>query len=814
MDGKPGRDTIGINQLLLTLTITDDHPHGKETRLQPILLSLAISHDISRSACFDDLTYSINYVSVCSTLAEHLPKIHHASLEALVDHLFDYLFHLHSEIQEASVIAKQVKGPLQPATVSIKATRRRDQLPTVPDEFLLEGLKCPVVIGVEPHERTRKQPLFFDITVRRQRMESSQDQIPFLGLSVFLCHKIEPSEFLTVEALIAAVAGHVLEYTRKLDDEVSVRISKPMALPLADSAQVHITRRRKDFPGKFAHHVPSNRPSGLAVLINSITEVAAIPDDASPVHAAGIALGSNLGDRFANIETALRLLEVPKTLLDDLAEDAQVSVVDTSFMYETAPMYVVDQPRFANCACIISTNLPPMVLLHLLKRIETVVGRAPSIRNGPRAVDLDLLTYDNQIIDTRPEDDRATLDNLVGELVIPHPRMSEREFVLRPLNDMIPDFVHPVYQKNIRTLLNEVLSTQRNDNLPMLKVIPFPRYPLDEAAVTKTDALPAPQTAKYWTVASTDPSGNPRPHKTHIMATLNVTPDSFSDGSLHNALPAAIAYTASSVAAGADIVDVGGYSTRPSADFVSTQEETNRVVPVIESIRSHDDEDVRNALISVDTFRWEVAEPAVRAGANCINDVHAFTGPGYPLVQESAKHLLQMQKVARELGVPIVLMHSRGDAGSNKSYDDYPGGLMEGIKTELGEKVEAIVKGSGGVRRWLIIIDPGIGFSKPMDAQFALLRNASSVVAEEPGNPLAGYPQLIGASKKSFLGTALAQSDPGGTYKGRQTSAQERGWATAAVVACAVQQGASVVRVHDVPEMKDVVAIASAIWSR
>ncbi|KAF9232639.1 Dihydropteroate synthase-like protein [Melanogaster broomeanus] len=550
-----------------------------------------------------------------------------------------------------------------------------------------------------------------------------------------------------------------------------------MALPLAESAQAQITRRREAFPGAFSHRRPSTQPSGFAALLSSVTEVVDSRGVASPIHTAAVALGSNLGDRFANIETALRLLEVPKTLLEDLAEDAEVSVVNTSFMYETAPMYVTDQPRFANCACIIETNLAPVVLLRLLKKIETAVGRVPTIRNGPRAVDLDIIIYASRIIDTRPEDCRVNLDNLAGELVIPHPRMSEREFVLRPLNDMIPDFLHPVYQKTVHTLLNEVISSQETDEFPMLKVIPFPKYPFDEAAVTKNGILSVPPTTKHWTVASTGPSGNPRPHKTYIMATLNVTPDSFSDGSLHNALPAAIAYSASSVASGADIIDIGGYSTRPGADFVSAEEEIDRVVPAIKAIRSHDDEDVRNTLISVDTFRWEVAEKAVRAGANCINDVHAFTGPEYPLVQESAKHLLEMRKIARELGVPVVLMHSRGDAGSNKNYDDYPGGLVEGIKTELGEKVDAIVTGRGGVRRWLVIVDPGIGFSKAVDAQFALLRNASSITADEPGNPLAGYPQLIGASKKSFLGTLLERPDPEGTYKGRKTSAQERGWA-------------------------------------
>ncbi|KIJ64763.1 hypothetical protein HYDPIDRAFT_28125 [Hydnomerulius pinastri MD-312] len=805
---RRNKDTIHVNELLLTLAILE----GTLARVQPVLISLAISHDIAMAASSDDLNYSINYASVCATLAEFLPRIHHVSLEALVDCLFDALFRNFAEVEEASVTVTQTKGPLQPATASLQATRRRDLTFMVPDQFILKGLKCSAIIGVEPYERTRKQPLFFDITLRRQRKSGSQDHFAFLGLSTLLCQRFDHSEFLTLEALTSAVAQHVLDYTGNPDDEVSVKTSKPMALPLAESAQVQITRRREDFHGA-STCVPSDRPSRLAALIKSITERTDSPRPLLPMHTVAVALGSNLGDRFANIEYALRLLEVPKAFLEVIDEDAEVKVVDTSFMYETAPMYVSDQPRFANCACIVKTNLAPKALLRLLKAIETTVGRVPSIRNGPRAVDLDIITYDDDVIDTRPEGSRASLDNLSGELVVPHPRMYEREFVLRPLNDMMSDFVHPVYRKTIRMLLHDVLSAQQNDDFPMLKVVPFPKYPFVDTG-TNYGVPSVPPTAKYWTVASTNSVGEPRPHKTHIMATLNATPDSFSDGSVHNAIPAAVAYATASVVSGADIIDIGGYSTRPGAAVVSTEEETNRVVPIVEAIRSHNDDDVRNALISVDTFRWEVAEAAIQAGGNCINDVYAFTGPKYPVAQSSAEHLLKMRAVARRLCVPVVLMHSRGDAGSNKNYNDYPGGLIRGVKAELGEKVEAIVKGKGGVRRWFTIIDPGIGFSKPADEQFMLLRNASSITAEDPGNPLAGYPQLIGSSKKSLLGAVLERSDPEGTYKGRKTLPQERGWATAATVACAVQQGASVVRVHDVLEMRDVVAVASAIWSR
>lgn len=530
-------------------------------------------------------------------------------------------------------------------------------------------------------------------------------------------------------------------------------------------------------------------------------------------HTVAIALGSNLGDRFANIEMALRLLEVPQALLEGLDNEAQVSVIDTSFMYETAPMYVTDQPRFANCACIVETNLQPVALLHLLKKIEDMVGRVPTVRNGPRAVDLDILTYDDEKIDTRPEDKQHDLQNLTGELVVPHPRLAEREFVLRPLNDMIPDFVHPVHGKTIRTLLSDILSVRRVDEPPMLKVLPFPKYPF-AASPTPYGFPSVPPTAEYWIVSSIDSTGTPGPHTTHIMATLNVTPDSFSDGSMYDTVPAALEYVRTSVESGAHIVDVGGCSTRPGTTLVSENEEMGRVVPIISAIRALEREDVANVLISIDTFRWNVAEAAVQAGANCINDVYAFTGPDYPLVQASAEHLLKMRDVARRLSVPVVLMHSRGgDVRSNKDYSRYNGDLVRAIQSELGDKVEAIVGGAGGVRRWLVIIDPGIGFSKPVDAQYALLRNAASITADRPGNRLVGYPLLIGTSKKSFLGALLKRPDSVGAYKGRETSPHERVWATAATVACAVQQGANVVRVHDVLQMRDVVATSSAIWS-
>jgi dihydroneopterin aldolase/2-amino-4-hydroxy-6-hydroxymethyldihydropteridine diphosphokinase/dihydropteroate synthase len=114
-----------------------------------------------------------------------------------------------------------------------------------------------------------------------------------------------------------------------------------------------------------------------------------------------------------------------------------------------------------------------------------------------------------------------------------------------------------------------------------------------------------------------------------------------------------------------------------------------------------------------------------------------------------------MREMAHKLAVPVILMHSRGDAGSNKDSSRYKGGVQEGVRAELGAKVEAVVRGQGGVRRWFVIVDPGIGFSKTVEANCTLLREASSMTANTHGNPLVGYPQLIGSSKKSFLGVIL-----------------------------------------------------------
>jgi len=403
---------------------------------------------------------------------------------------------------------------------------------------------------------------------------------------------------------------------------------------------------------------------------------------------------------------------------------------------------------------------------------------------------------------------------------------------------MIPDYTHPVAKRSIKYLFSDLIKSQPADTPLMNKVTPFPRYPFCQA-ITPTEPgssqlpqiSPVPPTATYWkfpVVSSAALVGKSRPkRKTYIMGTLNVTPDSFSDGAVNNSMPAALKYAKTAVEAGADIIDIGGYSTRPGAAHVTPEEELTRVVPVIQAIRTQSQQGAlidpaQELLISVDTFRWEVAEEAVHAGANCINDVYAFRGPGYPVDSSSDEHFLKIRQVARDLLVPVILMHSRGEASANKDYSAYAyaedGSAAEGVRVELGERVDTIVKGKGGLRRWFVIIDPGIGFSKSVEGNLEILRHASSFadVTTRVGNPprsnsLAGYPMLIGASRKSFLGLLLEKPDEDGSYAGRETKADQRDFATSAAVAWAVQQKAEVVRVHNVVDLGDAVRITSAI---
>ena len=273
--------------------------------------------------------------------------------------------------------------------------------------------------------------------------------------------------------------------------------------------------------------------------------------------------------------------------------------------------------------------------------------------------------------------------------------------------------------------------------------------------------------------------GLPSPGRCVVMGVLNVTPDSFSDGGRYLNADAALAHAREMWARGADIIDVGGESTRPGASRVDARVETARILPVIKQLSG---EGVR---LSVDTTRASVAAAALDAGAQVINDVSG--GLADP----------DMARVAAESGVPWVLMHWRGhskDMNALAAYED----VVAEVVSELTERVDAAL--GAGVSRSAIVLDPGLGFAKNAEHDWALLNGLDSLLQ-------LGFPVLIGASRKRFLGRLLSD------VEGESRPARGREDATAAISALAAAAGAWGVRVHEVGASLDAVMVASA-WAR
>jgi dihydropteroate synthase len=265
--------------------------------------------------------------------------------------------------------------------------------------------------------------------------------------------------------------------------------------------------------------------------------------------------------------------------------------------------------------------------------------------------------------------------------------------------------------------------------------------------------------------------------RTAVLGVVNVTPDSFSDGGLHYDLDRAIAHGFELVAEGADIVDVGGESTRPGAERVSLDEELRRVVPVVTALAE------AGVYVSIDTMRHETAAAALDAGARMVNDV------------SGGRSDEALPKVVAEAGVPYVVMHWRGhsaDMQSKAVYDD----VVAEVCAELVAQRDAVT--AAGVDPASVILDPGIGFAKLAAHNWALLAHLDALVA-------LGHPVLVGASRKSFLGRLLANAD--GTN--RATSGRDD--ATAAITALAAAAGVWGVRVHAVRASADAVRVAAAI---
>jgi dihydropteroate synthase len=259
-----------------------------------------------------------------------------------------------------------------------------------------------------------------------------------------------------------------------------------------------------------------------------------------------------------------------------------------------------------------------------------------------------------------------------------------------------------------------------------------------------------------------------------IMGILNVTPDSFSDGGEFFDTEKAISHGIEMASHGAAIIDTGGESTRPGSQPVSTKEQIGRVTPVIKSLREK-----INIPISIDTFNIEVAKAALDAGAAMINDITALSDQ-------------RMAELAAEYEVPIVLMHMQGTPATMQKEPVYKDVVQEVLEFLL---VRAKIAEQAGIPKERIFIDPGIGFGKTFEHNLELLRNLDKFVES-------GYRVLVGTSRKNFIGKITGKTIP-----------SERIFGTAATVAHCAASGVSIVRVHDIPQMADVVKIINVLYN-
>lgn len=265
--------------------------------------------------------------------------------------------------------------------------------------------------------------------------------------------------------------------------------------------------------------------------------------------------------------------------------------------------------------------------------------------------------------------------------------------------------------------------------------------------------------------------------RTLVMGVLNVTPDSFSDGGRFIDPEQAVRHALAMQGEGADLIDIGGESTRPGSEGISVEEELQRVLPVLQALRTH-----LRIPISIDTRKLAVAQAALEAGAELINDVSGL------------RHDSRIAGVAAQQKAALILMHMRGDPSTmqkKRFARNVMKDVIAGLRTAAAKAREA------GVPKSQIVLDPGIGFGKSFEQNYELLAKLPQLAA-------LGYPVLVGTSRKGFLDATLAQN-------GQAVPPEKRIWGTAATVTASIMNGAQIVRVHDVAEMAQVARVADCL---
>ncbi|CCE85874.1 Piso0_005510 [Millerozyma farinosa CBS 7064] len=791
------RDTVFIKDLVAT-GITGEDAWSRPTP-HPLKISVSLRTDFKKASATDNLKYSLNYAVLSRNIAEYMranEKRNFKSLGRVAESIAEVV--LDESIgggRHAEVIVRSDKSSIRADAIEYHLERSKTEK-VVQDRICIKGLRLLTVIGVFTFERLKKQIVDIDLDLYVKENTHSETNKIVDEVTEY----VETSNFKTVEAFVSSIGQFILQNNSSCISKLKVVATKPNAIAYTEGVGVSTEIYDSELSSaqiKF-NNVTNETSSKVPVTEKTFNLPTTASDSAfgaSRSHEAYIAFGSNEGNQVNNIADAL-----------DHLKDFGINVMATSSLYISKPMYFKDQPDFFNGVVKVTfEDKSPHQLLKILKSIEyDYLKRIKQFENGPRAIDLDILLFDNVSLNE-------------SDLTIPHKSMLERSFVLQPLCELLgPDYIHPVSAEPIHDHLRQLSGSQTDDAIQesskIYQIVP----------ISRLDPIANPLRFDH----------NENTHRTLIMGILNVTPDSFSDGGKHYSLkPADIEERVFTLLKqGADIIDIGGLSTRPGSDEPPLQEELDRVIPAIKAIRDSSDQQVANAVISVDTYRGEIAEKCLQAGADIINDV------SMGLYDDTL-----FDVVARH-GCPYIVSHTRGTPKTMSKLTVYNSNTDEDIIENLvdisnGQTItltnpatENLVKGVSrelalqllkafdrGIKKWQIVVDPGVGFAKNLEQNLSLIKTASTFKSysvevnrrstTDPSNvnhhyiSFYGSPILLGTSRKKFLGTICDQANP-----------SERVISTAASVVACIEQKTDIVRVHDVGEIKDAVLIADAIY--
>lgn len=787
------KDTVFTKDIACT-AITGKDAWNRPTP-QPITISLNFNTDFHKASQLDNLKYSINYAVITRNVTEFMKSNEHLNFKSLGN-----IAQAVSDIgldesrgggSSVEVTIKSTKSEIRADSVEYRILKNNLGVTPPLDIFRVNKLRLLTIIGVFTFERLQKQIVDIDLEFKIK----DNSNLYFHKIIADIVSYVESSNFKTVEALVSKIGQLTFQKYSAGIEEVLAIVTKPNAFSHVEGVGVSSTMTIENFndmdPISFENGAQNVTSFNLPVEEKKA-------DKYQGHHTAYIAFGSNSGDQILNINDALKLLQ-----------GYDITVESTSSLYISKPMYYLDQPDFFNGVIKINfADISAHRLLEILKEIEySHLKRVKEFDNGPRSIDLDIILYDDVTLNTE-------------DLIIPHKALLERSFVLQPLCEILPpDFIHPISAESIHSHLKQLLNDKPQEDetiqvsSDLLQFIPVPRFSLS----------PADNILRFDHVNNRSP--------TLIMAILNMTPDSFSDAGKYfdQVLEETVKNAERLVEEGANIIDIGGVSTRPGSVEPSEEEELQRVIPLVKAIRESKNPALRNVLISVDTYRSNVAEESLNAGADIINDI------------SMGKYDDMMFDVIALYGCPYIMNHTRGTPKTMSKLTNYESNtnddlvehvidpkmghqgdlevatdsknLLNGISRELSlQMFKAMAK---GVKKWQIIVDPGVGFAKNLHQNLDIIRHASffkkySIQVNERVDDTVrhkylsfnGMPVLVGTSRKKFLGTLT----------GKENDPLDRVLATAATVTASIEQNTNIVRVHDVKEMKDVVLTSDAIY--